>query len=66
VLVFLYGYETWLLTLREEHTPWVVGNRVLRRVFGLERDEMTGKFRKLHKKELNDLFCSPNIVRVIK
>ena len=66
MLVFLYGYETWLLTLREEHTPWVVGNRVLRRVFGLERDEMTGKFRKLHKKELNDLFCSPNIVRVIK
>ena len=42
------------------------GNRVLRKVFGLERDEMTGELRKLHNEELNDLFCSPNIVRVIE
>jgi len=55
-----------LLTLREEHTPWVVESRVLRGVFGLEREEVTGELRKLHKEELNDLFCSPNIVRVIK
>jgi len=62
----LYGCETWSLTLREEYTPWVVGNRVLRGVFGLERDEVTGELRKLYEEELNDLFCSPNIVRVIK
>ena len=41
-------------------------NRVLRRVFGLKRDELTGEWRKLHNEELNDLYCSPNIVRVIK
>ena len=58
ILLVLYGCKTWSLTLREEHTPRVVENRVLRRVFGLERDEVTG--------ELNDLYCSPNIVRVIK
>ena len=41
-------------------------NRVLRRVFGPKGDEVTGKWRKLHNKELNDLYCSSNIVRVIK
>ena len=41
-------------------------NRVLRRIFGTKRDEVTGEWRKLHNEELNDLFCSPNIVRVIK
>ena len=41
-------------------------NRVLRRIFGLKRDEVTGEWRKLHNEELNDLYCSPNIVRVIK
>ena len=41
-------------------------NRVLRRVFGPKRDEVTGEWRKLHNEELNDLHCSPNIVRVIK
>ena len=41
-------------------------NRVLRRIFGLKRDEVTGECRKLHNEELNDLYCSPNIVRVIK
>jgi hypothetical protein len=44
----------------------VVENRVLRRVFGLERDEVTGELRKLHNAELNALYSSPNIVRVIK
>ena len=66
ILLVLYGCKTWSLTLREEHTPRVVENRVLRRVFGLERDEVTGELRKLHNVELNDLYCSPNIVRVIK
>ena len=41
-------------------------NRVLRGIFGPRREEVTGKWRKVHNKELNDLYCSPNIVRVIK
>jgi hypothetical protein len=44
----------------------VFENRVLRRVFGPKRDEVTGEWRKLHNEELNDLYCSPNTVRVIK
>jgi hypothetical protein len=63
--VVLCGCEMWSLTLTEEHTQRVAENRVLR-VFGLERDEVTGELRKLHNEELNDLFCSPSIVRVIK
>ena len=41
-------------------------NRVLRRIFGTRRDEVTGEWRKLHNEELNDLYSSPNIVRVTK
>jgi len=44
----------------------VFDNRLLRIIFGAERDEVTGEWRKLHNEELNDLYCSPNIVRVIK
>jgi len=44
----------------------VLENRVLRRIFGPKRDEVTGEWRKLHNEELNDRYCSPNIVRVIK
>jgi len=64
-LLVLYECKTWSLTLRDEHTPKVVESRVLKRIFGLERDEVTGELRKLHNEELNDLL-SPNIVRVIK
>jgi hypothetical protein len=61
-----YGCETWLLTLREERRLRVFENRVLRRIFGPKRDEVTGKWRKLHNEELRDLYWSPNIVLVIK
>jgi hypothetical protein len=47
--------ETWSLTLREEHRLRVFGNRVLRRIFGLKRDEVTTEWRKLHNEELRDL-----------
>ena len=64
--VVLYGCETWSLTLRYEHRLRVFENRVLRRIFGPKRDGVTGEWRKLHNEELNDLYCSPNIVQVIK
>ena len=64
--IVLYGCETWSLTLKEERRLRVFENRVLRRVFGPKRDEVTGEWRKLHNEELNDLYCSSNIVRAIK
>ena len=64
--VVLYGCETWSLTLSEERRLRVLENMVLRRIFGPERYEVTGVWRKLHNEELNDLYSSPNIVRVIK
>jgi len=53
------------LILREESELRVFENMVLR-IFGPRRDELTGEWRRLHNEELNDLYCSPNIVRVIK
>jgi hypothetical protein len=61
----LYGCETWFLTIKEEHTMRVFGNRVLRRIFGPKRVEMEGGWRRLHSEELHNLYASPNI-RVIK
>ena len=59
--VVMYGCETWSLKLREERRL-----RVLRRVFGSKKDEVTGEWRKLHNEELNGLYSLPNSVRVVK
>ena len=64
--VVFYGCETWSLTLRDERRLRVFEKRVLRRIFGLGRDEVRGERRKLHNEELNDVYSSPNIVRVMK
>jgi hypothetical protein len=64
--VVLYGCETSSLTLREEHRLRVFENRVLMRIFGRKRDEVTGGWSKLHNEELHVLYSSPSIVRVIK
>ena len=64
--VVLYGCETWSLILREEHRLKVFENRVLRRVFGPKRDEVTREWRKLHNEEFSDLYSLPNIARVVK
>ena len=61
-----YGCKTWSLTLREERRLRVFENRVLRRVFWLKKDEVTGEWRKLHKEELRDFYSLPNILRVVK
>ena len=59
--VVLYGYETWSLTLREEHRLRVFENRVLRRIFGSKRAGVTGEWRKIHNEELSDM-CSHQIL----
>jgi hypothetical protein len=60
-----YECETGSLTLREEHRLGLFENRVLRRIFGPKRDEVTGESRKLHNEE-HDLYSSPSIIRIIK
>jgi hypothetical protein len=62
--VVLYGCKTWSLTLREEHSLRVFENRVLRRIFGPRRNEVTGDWRKLHNEELHNLNSSPNRIRM--
>jgi hypothetical protein len=66
ILGVLYGCETWSLTLREEHRLRVFQNRVLRRIFGLKRDEVKGGWSKVHNEELHNLYSSPSIIRMIK
>jgi hypothetical protein len=64
--VVLYGCESWSLTLKEESRLRMFENKVLRRIFGPKRDEVTGEWRRLHNKELYRPYSSPNIIRVIK
>jgi hypothetical protein len=64
--VVLYGCETWSVTLSEEHRLRVFETRVLRRIFGPERDEVTGQWKKLHGGELHNFYSSPDIIRQIK
>jgi len=64
--VVLHGCEIWSLTLREERRLRVFENRVLRRIFGPKRDEVTRECRKLYNEELNYLYFLPNIFRVKK
>ena len=63
--VVLYGCETWLLILRDEHRLRMFENRVMGRIFGPKRKEVTRKWRKLHNEELNSLYSLPNIIQVI-
>jgi hypothetical protein len=60
------GVKTWSLTLRKKCRKRVFKNRVLRRIFGPKKDELTGELRKIHNEELNDLYSSSNIIWVIK
>jgi hypothetical protein len=60
------GAKTWSLTLKEEHRLGVFENRVLRRIFGPRRDEVTGEWRKLHNEELRDFHSSSSIIKIIK
>jgi hypothetical protein len=64
--VVLYGCGTWSLTLREEQRLRVFENRVLRSIFGPKRVKATGDWRRPRNEELNDLYLSSNIIRVIK
>jgi hypothetical protein len=64
--VVLNGCETWSLRLREEHRLTVFENRVLRRIFGPKRDELTGEWIKLRYMELHNLYSFPDIIRQVK
>jgi hypothetical protein len=64
--VVLYGCKTWSLTLRGEHRLRVFENRMLRRIFELKRNEVTGGWRKLHNEELHNLYSLSNTIIMIK
>jgi hypothetical protein len=64
--VVLYGCETWSPILTEEHGMAVFENRVLRRIFGPKRNEVTGDWRELHNGKLRNLYSWPNIIRMMK
>jgi hypothetical protein len=54
--VVLYGHKTWFLTLREKRRLRVFKNKVMRRIFGPKKDDITGELRQLHNEEINDLY----------
>jgi hypothetical protein len=62
----LSGCETWFLACKEQHRLRAPENRVLRRIFGLKRDEVTGTWKKFHNEELHGFYASPDFIRVIK
>jgi len=64
--VVFYKCDIWSLTWKEERKLRVFENRMLRKIFGPRRDEVTGEWRRLHNEELNELYSSPNFVRMIK
>jgi hypothetical protein len=64
--VILYGCETWSLILKEEHRLRVFEKKVMRRIFGPTRDEVTGGWRKLHNEEFHNLYSSPIIIGMMK
>jgi hypothetical protein len=64
--VVLYGCETWSLTFRQESKLKVLGNWVLRKISGSERDEVSGDWRRSHNEGLHELYSSPNFVGVIE
>jgi hypothetical protein len=66
MLMVLYGCKTWSLTLREEHRLRVFVNRVLRRIFGPKRHEVTGGWRKLHNEAPHNLYSSLSRIKMIK
>ena len=66
LFIILFECETWSLTLREERRLRVFEKRALRGIFGPKSDEVIGEWRKLHNEEPNDLYSSPNILRVTK
>jgi hypothetical protein len=62
----LYGYENWSLTLKDEHRLSAFQSKVLRRIFGPKREEVTEEWREQYSEQLNDLYSSLNTIRVIK
>ena len=64
--VIVYGCESWSTTLANEHKLRVFENKVLRKIYGPKRDEITGEWRRLHNEELQGLYVSPDIIRIMK
>jgi hypothetical protein len=64
--VVLHGCETWSLILRNKYRLRIFENRVVRRIFGPRRDEVSGGWRKLHNEELHDLYTLPSIIRMTR
>jgi len=64
--VVFYGCQTWPVILREERRLKLFEKRMLRKMFGYERERVTGEWKKLHNEKLYDLYCTPNVIRVTK